>query len=80
MLVLCRKKTEEIIIGDSIRIKVIDVQGGKVRLGLSAPPEISIHRKEVYDLIHKHHGAHSKTRELFEPRVNHHHPGLVLQY
>lgn len=48
MLVLTRKKGESIVIGDDIRVYVIDIKGKQVRLGISAPPEASIHREEVY--------------------------------
>jgi len=53
MLVLSRQRDEEIIIGDNIRIMVVDIQGDKVRLGISAPREITVHRKEVYDDIQR---------------------------
>ncbi len=53
MLVLSRKKDESIIIGDDIEITIIDVRGDKVRLGINAPRNISVHRKEVYDAIQK---------------------------
>jgi carbon storage regulator len=49
MLVLSRQKDETIIIGDNIEITVVDIRGDKVRLGVSAPKEISVHRKEVYN-------------------------------
>ena len=48
MLVLSRKRDESIIIGDHIEIKVIGIEEGKVKLGISAPKDIEIHRKEVY--------------------------------
>lgn len=51
MLVLTRRKNESIIINDNIRIVVIGVYGDRVRLGIEAPPEIPVHRKEVFDLI-----------------------------
>lgn len=51
MLVLSRKKDEKLIIGDNITVMVIDVVGDKVRLGIDAPKEIPIHRKEVYEAI-----------------------------
>lgn len=51
MLVLSRKINEEIMIGEDITIVVVDIRGGKVRLGFKAPREISIHRQEVFDLI-----------------------------
>lgn len=48
MLILSRKKNESIMIGDNIEIKVIDIQGDQVRLGISAPKNITVHRKEIY--------------------------------
>ena len=53
MLVLSRQRDESIIIGDDIEITVVDIRGDKVRLGVSAPKEISVHRKEVYDAIRR---------------------------
>lgn len=52
MLVLSRKQDEKIIIGDSITLMVVSIQGDKVRLGIEAPKEVSIHREEVYKAIH----------------------------
>jgi carbon storage regulator len=51
MLILSRKIGEELVINDDIRIKVIDIQGGRVRLGFAAPPEVIIHREELYERI-----------------------------
>ena len=51
MLVLSRQRDQTIIIGDDIEITVVDIRGEKVRLGISAPPHIPVHRKEVYDSI-----------------------------
>lgn len=51
MLVLNRKIMEEIIIGDDIRVTVADIRGDKVRLGIEAPKEVSVHRKEVWEAI-----------------------------
>lgn len=48
MLVLTRKKNESIVIGDNIEITVVDIQGDQVRIGINAPKNVSIHRKEVY--------------------------------
>lgn len=53
MLVLSRKKSEKIIIGDDIEIMVVEIRGDKVRLGCLAPPDVSIHRQEVYDAIQR---------------------------
>lgn len=51
MLVLSRQRDESIIIGDNVQITVVDIRGDKVRLGIVAPAEIPVHRKEVYDAI-----------------------------
>ncbi len=51
MLVLSRKKDESIMIGDEIKITVVDVRGDKVRLGITAPRETPVHREEIYDSI-----------------------------
>ena len=51
MLVLSRKKDEVIVIGDDIKIAVVDICGNKVRLGITAPRTVSVHRKEVYEAI-----------------------------
>jgi carbon storage regulator len=51
MLVLSRQRDETIIIGDDIEITVVDIRGEKVRLGISAPAHVPVHRKEVYDAI-----------------------------
>ncbi|MDR1706255.1 MAG: carbon storage regulator CsrA [Clostridiales bacterium] len=51
MLALTRKKNESIIIGDRIEVIVLSVQGEQVKLGISAPREISVHRKEIYEQI-----------------------------
>lgn len=51
MLVLSRQRDETIMIGDEIEITVVDIRGDKVRLGISAPTRIAVHRKEVYEAI-----------------------------
>jgi len=51
MLVLSRQRDETIMIGDDVEITVVDIRGDKVRLGISAPRTIQVHRKEVYDAI-----------------------------
>ncbi len=51
MLVLTRQREETIIIGDDILVTVVDIRGDKVRLGITAPPRVSVHRREVYDKI-----------------------------
>ena len=51
MLVLSRQRDESIIIGDNVVITVVDVRGDKVKLGIEAPKEIPVHRREVYEAI-----------------------------
>lgn len=51
MLVLARKRDEVIVVGDTVRIMVVSIQGDKVRLGVDAPKHVSVHRQEVYDAI-----------------------------
>ena len=53
MLVLSRQKDESIVIGDDVEVTIVDVRGDKVRLGITAPKEISVHRREVYDAIQR---------------------------
>ena len=48
MLVLSRRIGEEIVIDGDIRVRVVGVQGGKVRIGVKAPPAVPVHRKEVF--------------------------------
>ena len=51
MLVLSRYRDESIYIGDDIVVTVVDVRGDRVRLGIQAPPNVSVHRQEIYDAI-----------------------------
>ncbi len=53
MLVFSRKKNEQIIIDGDIVITVVEIRGDKVRLGIEAPKEVPVHRREVYDAIRK---------------------------
>ncbi len=51
MLVLSRQRDETIMIGDDIEITVVDIRGDKVRVGITAPARIAVHRKEVWEAI-----------------------------
>lgn len=60
MLVLSRQRDESIVIGDLIEITVVDIRGDKVRLGITAPREVQVHRKEIYEAIKREN--HDSTR------------------
>jgi carbon storage regulator len=66
MLVLSRQKDESIIIGDDVEITIVDVRGDKVRLGITAPKHIPVHRREVYEAIQREKQA--KQREAAEEK------------
>lgn len=53
MLVLTRKINEEILIGDNLIVCIVEIRGGKVRLGISAPTDMPVHRREVYESIQR---------------------------
>jgi len=58
MLVLSRYRDESIYIGDDVVITVVDIRGDRVRIGVQAPPDVSVHRQEVYEAI-----KNGKSRE-----------------
>ncbi len=62
MLVLTRQRSETVIIGDSIEITVVDIRGDKVRLGINAPKNIAVHRKEIWDQIRRENREAAKLR------------------
>ena len=53
MLVLSRKKNEGVMVGDDVKVVVVEIQGDKVRLGFDAPKEVPVHRTEVYAAIRR---------------------------
>ena len=62
MLVLSRQRDETIMIGDDVEITIVDIRGDKVRLGITAPTRIPVHRKEVYDAIKRENAAAAEVR------------------
>ena len=69
MLVLTRKSNQSIMIGDDIEVSVLSVMGEKVRIGIQAPQEVPVFRKEIYLEIHREDGAgrgHRRTRAAAE--------------
>ncbi|MCL4110116.1 UNVERIFIED_CONTAM: hypothetical protein GTU68_024961 [Idotea baltica] len=61
MLVLSRQRDESIIIGDNIVITIVDIRGDKVRLGIQAPKDITVHRQEIYDAIRNENAENTDT-------------------
>jgi carbon storage regulator len=57
MLVLTRKSNQSIMIGDDVEVSVLSVMGEKVRIGIQAPQEIPVFRKEIYLEIHRDDGT-----------------------
>ena len=53
MLILTRRISESVIVGDHVKITVLGVKGNQVRLGIDAPKDVSVHREEIYDRIQK---------------------------
>lgn len=64
MLALTRKKNESIMIGDNIEVIVLGVQGEQVKLGIVAPKDISVHRKEIYQQIQQENVAASQSENV----------------
>lgn len=62
MLVLTRKLGESIVIGNHVRVTVLDMQGKQIRLGIEAPTEVSVHRGEVYERIEAENKAAAETQ------------------
>jgi carbon storage regulator len=61
MLILSRKKEESIMIGDAIEVSVVDIKGDQVKIGITAPRDIKVYRREVFTAIQKENLAASKT-------------------
>ena len=61
MLVLSRQSDETIIIGDNIRVTIVEVRGDKVRIGIDAPRDVAVNRQEIFDAIRKESQAPGKA-------------------
>ena len=75
MLVLSRERGETVNIGDEIEVTVIDIRGDKVRLGVSAPRHVSVHRKEVYEAIKRQQKEASSSSPSSSTGSSDQHPG-----
>ena len=62
MLVLTRKVHQSIVIGDEVEVVVLEVRGEQVRLGIKAPKNVTVHRKEIYEQIHEENVEASQVR------------------
>lgn len=66
MLVLTRKKNESIIIGDDIKITVVEVKGDQIKLGITAPKQVTVHREEIYLEIQRENELAARSKTEFE--------------
>lgn len=62
MLVLTRKRREEIVIGGDIVVTVLEIKGGGVRLGIEAPRDVPVHRKEIHEALKDERASNPRTR------------------
>jgi carbon storage regulator len=69
MLVLSRKKNESIIINDSITVTGIEIRGDKVRIGIEAPKDVTVHRREVYEAIQNQNRIAEQGAKVGRPEV-----------
>ena len=67
MLILTRRMGESVMIGDQVTVTVLGVKGGQVRLGFTAPPNVAVHREEVYERIKAETSANISNQELSAP-------------
>lgn len=79
MLVLSRVEGEQIMIGDDITVTVCRVDGAKVKLGISAPQSVLIHRREIWDRIRREH-ADDPTRQTVTATLNRQEAYLIANH
>jgi carbon storage regulator len=74
VLIFTRRIGEEIRIGDDIRVRIIDIKGKQVRLGIEAPPQIIIHREEIYQRINENNLKEGASEPGPDNQTNHQGP------
>ena len=67
MLILSRRTDESIVIGDEVTITILSVKGKQVRIGINAPPDVSVHRQEIYQRIQDDEPADEASDENEKP-------------
>lgn len=73
MLILTRKRNERIMIGDTIEVVIVDIRGEQVQLGINAPRDVPVHRREVYEAIVKENGRVMPKTPRSERMNSHNH-------
>ena len=63
MLILTRRVGETLVIGDSVTVTVLGVKGNQVRVGITAPKDVAVHREEIYKRIHDGDADHAAKQE-----------------
>lgn len=66
MLVLSRKKGETLVIGDNVKIKIVDIEGDKVKIGIEAPKELKVWRYEIFEEIQKENLSAIKSKSTID--------------
>lgn len=67
MLILTRRISESIIIGDDVKLTVLGVKGNQVRIGIDAPKDVSVHREEIYMRIKQEKNGHTSAPPTTDP-------------
>jgi carbon storage regulator len=77
VLIFTRRIGEEIRIGNDIRVKIVDIKGKQVRLGIEAPPEVIVHREEIYLRINEHNNNSGEADKQVENWAGDNEPKVI---